>query len=120
MNSTKKVWDIWEIIAIKYLQKNEYNIIDTNFKFWRFWEIDIVAKKGDLIIFIEVKYRENLKFWTPEEWITKSKLKKFSRTIDYYCYKNKVNHEKIRFDIIAILKGESSYKVTHYKNLSIK
>jgi putative endonuclease len=119
MDSTKKTWDIWEIIAIKYLQKNGYDIIDTNFKFWRLWEIDIIAKLDNLTVFFEVKYRENLRFWTPEEWVTKSKLRKFWKTIDYYCFKNRVNHEFIRFDIIAILKGENSYKVTHYKNQSV-
>lgn len=119
METTKKSWDTWELIAIKYLQKNWYRIIDTNFKFWRFWEIDIIANKDNLTIFIEVKYRENLKFWLPEEAITKSKLKKFSKTIDYFCFKNQISTEKIRFDVITILKEEKSYKVKHYKNLWI-
>jgi len=119
MDSSKKSWDIWELIAIKYLQKNWYKIIDTNFKFWRYWEIDIIWKTPNLTVFIEVKYRNNLSFWIPEESITKSKLKKFGKTIDYYCFKNNISHEKIRFDVISILKEESSHKLTHYKNLWI-
>lgn len=120
MDSTKKSGDIWEIVAIKYLQKNNYKIIDTNFKYWRYWEIDIISNIDDLTVFIEVKYRKNLNFWLPEESVTKSKLRKFSKTIDYYCFKNKISYEKIRFDVIAILKWENSYKITHYKNLWVK
>jgi len=117
--STKITWDKWEIIAIKYLQKNNYKILDTNFKFGRFWEIDIISQKDDLTIFIEVKYRSSISFWTPEESITKVKLKKISKTVDYYCKKNNIDFEKIRFDVISILKWEKSYKITHYRNIEI-
>ena len=118
-NSTKKTWDNWEIIAIKYLQKNWYKIVNTNFKFGRFWEIDIIGELEDLTVFIEVKYRNSIKFWIPEESLTKYKLSKCRKTIDYYCKKNKVDFEKIRFDAITIIKWETSFKVTHYKNIEI-
>ncbi len=117
--NTKQTWDNWEIIAIKYLQKKLYNILDTNFKFWRFWEIDLIAKKDDFTIFIEVKYRNNTNYWIPEESITLNKLKKCRKTVEYYVLKNKLDFEKIRFDVITILKWEKSYKVTHYKNVKI-
>jgi putative endonuclease len=119
MKSTKKTWDMWEVIAIKYLKNNWYKIKDTNFKFGRFWEIDIIASMCNLVAFIEVKYRNNLNFWLPEEAITKYKLRKFRKTIDYYVVRKGIDFEKIRFDVITILKETKSYKVTHYKNLEI-
>ncbi|MDD3145144.1 MAG: YraN family protein [Candidatus Gracilibacteria bacterium] len=119
MQSTKSKGDEGELIAIKYLQKNGYIIKDTNFKFGRFGEVDIVAFKDGITVFLEVKYRHSIKFGTPEESITKSKLYKFRKTIEYYVVKNHLNFEKIRFDVITILKQEKSYKVTHYKNLEI-
>jgi len=119
MNSTKKVGDIWEVIAIKYLQKKWYQIKDTNFKFWRFWEIDIICELNWITSFIEVKYRNSIKYWVPEEAITKSKLFKFKKTIEYYVVKNRLDFEKIEFNVITILKGLSSYKVKHYKNIEI-
>lgn len=119
MQSTKSKGDKWELIAIKYLQSKWYKIKDTNFKFWRFWEIDIVTELDWITCFIEVKYRNNTKFWIPEESIIKSKLFKFKKTIDYYVVVNKLDFEKIRFDVITILKGEKSYKMKHYKNLEI-
>jgi putative endonuclease len=117
--TTKQTWDHWEVIAIKYLQKNGYGILDTNFKFWRFWEIDIIAKKGNLIVFIEVKYRNNKKYWIPEEAITVNKLRKCRKTVEYYLVKNRLSFDDIRFDVITILKEVSSYKLKHYRNIEI-
>ncbi len=117
--SNTKTGNIWELVAIKYLQRHNYQILDTNFKFWRFWEVDIIAKFEWKIIFIEVKYRSNLNFWSPEESVTKSKLKKCKKTIDFYLAKNQYDFENIRFDVIAILKWKTSYKITHYKNIEI-
>ena len=119
MSSTKKIWDIGEVVAIKYLQNKWYQIETTNFKFGRFWEVDIIAKKDWITVFIEVKYRVWDRFWTPEEAITKWKLRKFRRTIDYYCAKNNIDFWNIRFDVIAIIKKETSHQVTHYRNVEI-
>jgi uncharacterized protein (TIGR00252 family) len=119
MQTTKQKWDIWELVAIKYLQKNWYKIIDTNFKFSRFWEVDIICEKNYITCFVEVKYRNNLLFWEPEEAITKSKLHKFKKTIDYYVVTHRLSFEKIRFDVIAVLKVDNNYQVRHYKNLEI-
>lgn len=119
MQTTKKSWDTWELIAIKYLQNAWYKILETNYKFGRFWEIDIIAKLENKTVFIEVKYRSNFKFWTGEESITPYKLKKLEKTLYSYCFMNGINIEDIRFDVITIMKWQSSYKVKHYKNLEI-
>jgi len=115
----KKTGDIWEIIAIQYLQKHDYKIRDTNFKFWRFWEIDIIAEKWWRVYFIEVKYRSHLWYGYPEEAIIPRKLHKCLRTMQYYCKKNNIFFENIQFDVLAILKKISSHQVTHYKNIEI-
>ena len=115
----KKTGDKGEIVAIRYLQKNGYSIRDTNFKFWRFWEIDIIAQKGDRTYFFEVKYRKNLWYGTPEEAIIYQKLKKCRKTLEFYCKKHSISFESIQFDVITILKQVSSYRVSHYKNIEI-
>ncbi|MDD3646488.1 MAG: YraN family protein [Candidatus Gracilibacteria bacterium] len=117
--STKKTGDNGELIAIRYLQNHGYHIRETNFKFGRFGEIDIVSSLDNKIVFIEVKYRNSTYFGTPEEAIIKSKLRKCKKTVEYYCAVNRISLESIRFDVITILKQKSSYKVTHYKNIEI-
>ncbi len=119
MNTSKKTWDQWELLAIGYLQKNGYKILDTNFKFGRFGEIDLIAEKENLTVFIEVKYRNNTRFWTPEESLTRWKLWKCKKTVEYYCKKNRIDFESIRFDAITILKQESSHRLKHYRNIEI-
>lgn len=120
MQTTKQKGDLWEVLAIKYLQNHHYKIIDTNYKFWRFWEIDIIAQKNGKYFFIEVKYRSNENFWTAQESITHSKLFKLEKSIYSYCLKNKIDLENIAFQVIAILKQKKSHRVTHYKNISFQ
>ena len=119
MESNTQIWNSGEVIAIKYLQKHSYQILDTNFKFGRFGEVDIIAKKNWKIIFIEVKYRSSEAYWLPEEAITKYKLSKCKKTAEFFLAKNQYDFENIRFDAITILKQEKSYKITHYKNIEI-
>lgn len=118
--TTKKIWNKWELLAIEYLKRNNFDIIDINFKFSNFWEIDIICKKEDLTIFIEVKYRTSNKYWTWEDALTKTKLKKLEKTIYCYCLKNNIDFSFIRFDAIIIDKLEKSYKLKHYKNLALR
>lgn len=111
----KKIWDIWELIAIKYLKEKWYKIIETNFKYSKIWEIDIISTLWDLTIFIEVKYRKNDKFWVWEESVNFSKKQKIKETIMFYSFKNNLDLENIRFDIISILWE----KINHYENVEI-
>lgn len=115
----KKIWDAGEIIAIQYLQKHDYAIKDTNFKFWRFGEVDLIAEKQGRYYFFEVKYRSNTKFWVPEESVTPYKLHKCLKTVEFYCKKNNIAFENIQFDVLAILKKSASHQITHYKNIEI-
>lgn len=115
----KQTWDSWEIIAIRYLQKHHFRVRDTNFRFGRFGEIDIIAEKDSRVHFIEVKYRRSLKYGSPEEAVIPTKLYKCQKTLEYYCKKNFISPENIQFDVIAILKWKTSYKITHYKNISL-
>ncbi|MDD5769974.1 MAG: YraN family protein [Candidatus Gracilibacteria bacterium] len=112
----KKSGDKAEILAIEYLKRNGYILIETNFKFSIFGEIDLICQLGDLTVFVEVKYRSSEKFGTGEESITNSKLFKLEKSIYYYCNGHNLNIEKIRFDVISITKQEKSYKLIHYKN----
>ena len=115
----KKTWDMGEIIAISYLQKHDYTIRDTNFKFGRFWEIDIIAEKEGRVYFLEVKYRSHLGYGHPEEAIIPQKLYKCLKTMQYYCKRNRIDLENIQFDVLWILKMQTAHRVTHYRNIEI-
>ncbi|MDD4151166.1 MAG: YraN family protein [Candidatus Gracilibacteria bacterium] len=116
----KNTGDKGEIIAIKYLIEKGYKILDTNYKFGRFGEVDIIAFFESKTIFIEVKYRSSEKFGTGEESVNKQKLFKILKTIEAYCKSKNIDFEKIQFDVISIVKEEKSYKLTHYRNQSFQ
>ena len=119
MATTKQKWDKWELIAIKYLKQKWYKILQTNYKFGRFWEIDIIWELDWKTVFFEVKYRENLVFWEWEEAITKSKKEKIKKSIYAYLMQKHMDDENVAFEVISIFKWEKSYTLKHFRNLEL-
>ena len=105
-----------EHIAENYLRNNNYEIIEKNF-LCRQGEIDIIAKKDEYIVFIEVKTRSNIKFGMPAEavnWVKKNHLYKAAK---YYLYKRNLYNEYIRFDVIEIMLSNGKFLVNHIKQI---
>ena len=73
-----------EKLAQEYLVKNRYKIIDTNKRFSRFCEIDIIALEKDTLVFCEVKTRKTNICGSPFEAITKSKYQNIKKGVFYY------------------------------------
>jgi len=106
-----------ESLAENYLKKNGYKIIEKNFR-TKYGEIDIIAEKGNFIIFVEVKYRKNPEFGKAEEAINPVKIGKIQKTAEFYL-NNFYNKRKIpRIDIIAINSFEK-LEIKHYKNVTL-
>lgn len=106
-----------ENLACKYLEQNNYKIIDRNF-LCRQGEIDIVAK--DMIqkelVFIEVKTRSNLKYGNPAEAVNSQKQRHLRQAINYYIYKNHKRNLPIRIDVMEVYIIQN-YKVNHIKQI---
>jgi len=113
----KKIWDYWEELAKKYLEKHWYKIIEQNYKYSRVWEIDIIAKLDDIYIFVEVKFRKNNNYWWWEWAITDKKKEKIYLSIMNYITENNIDEENIKFDIIVI--NNEDKKLIHYKNQAL-
>lgn len=90
-----------EDYAAKLLVDSGYIIIDKNFRS-KFGEIDIIAKKDGVLVFVEVKARWSPKFGAPEDAVTSQKLYKIRKTADYYCLINSIVDQKMRIDVVAI------------------
>ncbi|MEG1609178.1 MAG: YraN family protein [Clostridia bacterium] len=103
--NNRKVGIEGETLACEYLQNKGFEIVERNFS-CKLGEIDIVAKKENLLAIVEVKTRENTKFGMPFEAVTSSKIKNIIAVTKYYlmCHKN-VDMD-IRFDVISILRGQ--------------
>lgn len=120
---TKRIGDFGEDIAGKYLQDKGYQILDRNYSFrlpgdLQRGEIDIVAKKGDVISFIEVKTLEGPYFIGPEEKVNFAKQKKLRITAESWLLKKKIPlNSKWQVDVIAIeIDSGKKVKINHFEN----
>lgn len=100
-----------ELLAKEYLLKNKYKILETNY-INQIGEIDIIAQKKDVIVFVEVKTRETTRYGLPREAVTPYKQSKIRKVALLYLKINRQTTAKVRFDCIDIL-GE---KITHIEN----
>ena len=98
--------DSGEMVAQKYLTDNGYVILDTNVRYAGVGEIDIVAKDGGTLVFIEVRARSDKRFGHPLETITPSKIKKVVAASRRYLSLNKVPATGYRYDVVSVLYGE--------------
>jgi len=110
---------IGEEIATQFLQQKGYQIIERNFQ-KRYAEIDIVARDGNTLVFVEVKTRIGKQFGLPEEAITPWKMRRLIRSCQYYKLLHPYLPESLRIDVVSVLllSEESVEKITHYKNVT--
>lgn len=103
-----------EELAIDFLQKKHYEILERNYRFDRA-EVDIIARLEDTLAVIEVKTRSTLDFGNPQDFVKPKQIKRLVKAVDQYVTVNKLNVE-VRFDIIAIVKTGKEYKIEHLEN----
>lgn len=108
----KAIGNLGEDIAVKYLKKNKYKILERNFR-KRYGEIDIIAQKDGYTVFVEVKTRTNEKFGRPCDAVDSFKAKKIIKTSMLYLGE-KFSDTYIRYDIIEVTLPEIN--INHIEN----
>jgi len=111
-SNSQKIGELGEGIACKFLMKHGFSILERNYtKKWG--EIDIIAKKGDMIYFIEVKsmnraldkdqdLSDRYSSFRPEENMHPMKLKRLSRTIQTYLISKRIGNTPWQFDLFVV------------------
>ena len=98
-----------EELAIKFLEEQGAVLLAKNVYFHG-GELDIIAKDGEYICFIEVKYRKNRAYGFPEEAVTAAKQKKIIQGAKVFLYQNHYPTETpCRFDVISIYQEEITW-----------
>ena len=96
----------YEALAAYFLEREGYEILERNFR-CRNGEIDIVAKEGDYLCFVEVKYRKNSRSGDALEAVTPLKQQRIIRTAEVYLSARGIDSEhKCRFDAVGIMPGK--------------
>lgn len=100
-----------EEMAVEFLQKNGYEILETNWVFQKA-EVDIIAKKENTLAIIEVKTRSSLDFGLPQDFVKPKKIQLLVKAVNEYVISKDLDLE-VRFDIIAINKEGQSFAIEH-------
>ncbi|MDA9551700.1 YraN family protein [Flavobacteriaceae bacterium] len=103
-----------EQLAVEYLIKKGYVILEKNFRFEKH-EIDIIAKDKQVLIVVEVKTRSTSKFGEPQNFVKPKQISRLVNAANAFMLKNNLD-EEVRFDIVAIIKTQDSFKINHIEN----
>ena len=115
MNKTE-IGKYGENLALLYLKKLGYLVITTHWT-CNYGEIDIIAKKETLLVFVEVKSRTSELFGTAYESIGFKKLKCLCRAINYYLLLNDRLDTLWQLDVLCLTCVGKKVKVQHFKNI---
>jgi putative endonuclease len=89
-----------EEMAVEFLRKEGYEILETNWTFQKA-EIDIIAKKDNILAIVEVKTRSSIDFGLPQDFVKPKKIQLLVKAVNEYVNSNNLDIN-VRFDIIAI------------------
>ena len=106
-----------ENLAISFLEKQGFKIIEKNWRFSRMGEIDIIAEDKNTLVFIEVKARSSNLFGDPLESVDEKKFNKIQKLAEIYLSQiTNDNYDGCRFDLIGILLKEKP-EITYFKGV---
>lgn len=110
-NNSKHFGDWGEKLAQEYLVAKGHEILETNWRFKKY-EVDIISKSGQTIVFVEVKARKSAIFGEPEIFVTRQKQRFLTEAAHHYLTQHNITLEA-RFDVVAVLQLNNSPTVKH-------
>lgn len=110
----KELGKLGEEKAVEELRRRGLHILETNYRFGR-GELDIIAKDGDVLVFVEVKSRLNLEMGDPVYGVTPAKVKQIKKVAELYAFDKGLNEYESRFDVVTVLfENPEDPKIEHY------
>ncbi len=114
MGNHNEFGKLGEQMAVDFLLKNGYQILQRNYRFLKA-EIDIIARLGAILAIVEVKSRSSDFLLDPAETVNRRKIRLLVSAADAYVVENDLDVE-VRFDIITIIKKGSDFEITHLES----
>lgn len=111
MAEHNELGQLGEDLAVDFLEKSGYEILDRNWRFQKA-EIDIIAKKNTTLAIVEVKTRSSLEFGLPQDFVKPKKIQLLVKAVNEYINRNDLD-VNVRFDIIAIHKNKEIFTIDH-------
>ena len=104
-----------EQIAACYLRNKRYEILHRNYR-CRYGEIDIIARRKNVLVFVEVKTRRSQAFGLPQEAVSQKKQRAISAVALTYLQHNRLSEHAARFDVIAVHLNNNCPQIEHIEN----
>ncbi len=104
-----------EQAAARFLKISGFTLVAQNYRTPAF-EIDIIAREGDVLSFVEVKTRSNLKKGFPRESILPAKQQKIILGATHYLKNKKLFNQRVRFDVVEVLYRGKTPEITLIRN----
>jgi putative endonuclease len=115
MTNRRKTGNAGEEAAAEYLIRNGFTILERNYVF-NHGEIDIVAREGEELVFVEVKLRRSAAFGSAVEGVTPRKQELVRRTAEGYVYERNLTDVSCRFDVVAMDGEKGRIEILHLRN----
>lgn len=103
-----------EDLAVEFLEKAGYEILERNWVFQKA-EVDIIARKENVVAIVEVKTRSSIDFGLPQEFVKPKKIQLLVKAVNEYITINDLDVE-VRFDIIAIHRASQEFVIEHLES----
>lgn len=103
-----------EQMAADFLMHLGYEILERNYRYQKA-EVDIIAKKKNILAIIEVKTRSTTVFGNPQDFLKAKQIERIVHAIDHYVILKQLDVE-VRFDVVAIVKNGNQYDFEHLEN----
>lgn len=104
-----------ENLAVEFLLGKDYKILERNYKPQKY-EIDIIAFKNGLLVFVEVKTRATDLFGDPEESVGYHKENNIANVAEYFMDQYKEDFSDVRYDIISIILNKRTTIIKHIED----
>lgn len=103
-----------EELAVQYLTEKGYEILECN---WRniHKEIDIIAKKDNVLVVVEVKTRQSEEYGEPDIAVTRQKQTRLISAANAYLFQNELDINT-RFDVISIVMKDKEPLIDHIED----
>jgi len=104
-----------ESIAVRHLKNLGYRILEKNYRSPH-GEIDIVARQGDTVVFVEVKTRRSSRFGNPKTAVTSTKQRRISMTALHYLKSKNKLQSRARFDVLTVDLSQGANQIELIEN----
>ena len=116
MGSTKsEVGKKGEELALRHLKKLGYRIVELNYR-CPLGEVDIVAREGDTLVFVEVKTRRDRSYGLPRDAVGFQKRFQLSKVAQYFLKVKRAEHMSARFDVMEVKIEKDGPRIELLKN----